>query len=190
MTSVFIADIICYPLETVLHRLYIQGTRTLIDNLDSGAEALVPAGRYSGIFDCFSSIIRKEGVTALFSGIGAIFLQYMLQHCVAGITYWLLDRGTRGYTSGHLQIKMGSSEFVDVTNVETTYDPFAKNNIPQNPSAQFAATSLNTSQPSTSGLFPSFAQVQKQKNFVNEDPFLSALQRRKSDRQPHEFDYK
>jgi len=39
---------------------------------------------------------------------------------------------------------MGSSEFVDVTNVETTYDPFAKNNIPQNPSAQFAATSQNS----------------------------------------------
>ncbi|CAK5007891.1 unnamed protein product [Meloidogyne enterolobii] len=188
MTSVFVADIVCYPLETVLHRLYIQGTRTLIDNLDSGAEALVPAGRYSGIFDCFSSIIRKEGVMTLFSGIGAIFLQYMLQHCVAGITYWLLDRGSRGYTSGHLKIKMGSSEFVDVTNVETTYDPFAKNNIPQNPSAQFAATSQN-SQPSTSGLFPSFAQVQKQNKF-NDDPFLSALQRRKTDRQQHEFDYK
>uniref|UniRef100_A0A915M439 Mitochondrial carrier protein n=1 Tax=Meloidogyne javanica TaxID=6303 RepID=A0A915M439_MELJA len=137
MTSVFVADIVCYPLETVLHRLYIQGTRTLVDNLDNGAEALVPSGRYSGIFDC-----------------------------------------SRGYTSGHLKIKMGSSEFVDVTNVETTYDPFAKNNIPQNPSAQFAATSQN-SQPSTSGLFPSFAQVQKQNKF-NDDPFLSALQRRKS----------
>uniref|UniRef100_A0A914MIL9 Solute carrier family 25 member 46 n=2 Tax=Meloidogyne TaxID=189290 RepID=A0A914MIL9_MELIC len=188
MTSVFVADIVCYPLETVLHRLYIQGTRTLVDNLDNGAEALVPAGRYSGIFDCFSSIITKEGVMTLFSGIGAIFLQYMLQHCVAGITYWLLDRGSRGYTSGHLKIKMGSSEFVDVTNVETTYDPFAKNNIPQNPSAQFAATSQN-SHPSTSGLFPSFAQVQKQNKF-NDDPFLSALQRRKTDRQQHEFDYK
>uniref|UniRef100_A0A915M343 Solute carrier family 25 member 46 n=1 Tax=Meloidogyne javanica TaxID=6303 RepID=A0A915M343_MELJA len=174
MTSVFVADIVC--------------TRTLVDNLDSGAEALVPGGRYSGIFDCFSSIITKEGVMTLFSGIGAIFLQYMLQHCVAGITYWLLDRGSRGYTSGHLKIKMGSSEFVDVTNVETTYDPFAKNNIPQNPSAQFAATSQN-SQPSTSGLFPSFAQVQKQNKF-NDDPFLSALQRRKTDRQQHEFDYK
>jgi hypothetical protein len=80
MTSVFIADIICYPLETVLDRLYIQGfsfdlryfinvfkgTRTLVDNLDSGAEALVPTGRYTGVYDCFSSIIRKEGILTLF----------------------------------------------------------------------------------------------------------------------------
>lgn len=34
--SVLFSDIILYPVETVIHRLYIQGTRTLIDNLDTG----------------------------------------------------------------------------------------------------------------------------------------------------------
>lgn len=36
MLSTALSDLICYPVETVLHRLYIQGTRTLIDNLDTG----------------------------------------------------------------------------------------------------------------------------------------------------------
>ena len=66
MTSIFIADLACYPLETIIHRLYIQGTRTLVDNLDYGAGAFVPAGRYSGLIDCFTSIVKKEGVQALY----------------------------------------------------------------------------------------------------------------------------
>ena len=32
----FVADSLLYPLETVLHRLHLQGTRSIIDNLDSG----------------------------------------------------------------------------------------------------------------------------------------------------------
>ena len=30
------ADLVLYPLETILHRLHLQGTRSIIDNLDSG----------------------------------------------------------------------------------------------------------------------------------------------------------
>lgn len=36
MLSTALSDLACYPFETVIHRLYIQGTRTLIDNLDTG----------------------------------------------------------------------------------------------------------------------------------------------------------
>ena len=67
MTSSLAADLICYPFETVLHRLYIQGTRTLIDNLDTGINAISVNAKYNRFFDCFSSIIKNEGVMALYS---------------------------------------------------------------------------------------------------------------------------
>lgn len=31
-----ISDIVLYPLETIMHRLLVQGTRTIIDNTDAG----------------------------------------------------------------------------------------------------------------------------------------------------------
>lgn len=34
--SLFISEIIFFPFETILHRLMLQGTRTIIDNLDTG----------------------------------------------------------------------------------------------------------------------------------------------------------
>ena len=66
MTSSLAADLICYPVETVLHRLYIQGTRTLIDNLDNGVSAISVNVKYNGFFDCFSSIVKNEGVLVLY----------------------------------------------------------------------------------------------------------------------------
>ena len=35
-TGSILADIILYPLELLTNRLYLQGTRTIIDSLDSG----------------------------------------------------------------------------------------------------------------------------------------------------------
>ncbi len=34
------ADVLLFPAETVLHRLHLQGSRTIIDNLDTGREVL------------------------------------------------------------------------------------------------------------------------------------------------------
>ena len=34
------ADVILFPAETILHRLHLQGSRTIIDNLDTGREVL------------------------------------------------------------------------------------------------------------------------------------------------------
>lgn len=85
ITSQLIADLVCYPLETILHRLYIQGTRTLIDNLDNGVSAISITAKYQSFVHCFQSIINKEGFSTLFTGIGAIVLQYSLQFCVLNI---------------------------------------------------------------------------------------------------------
>ena len=49
----FVADVLLYPLETVLHRLHLQGTRSIIDNLDSGIEVTPILTRYEGVADCF-----------------------------------------------------------------------------------------------------------------------------------------
>ncbi|XP_052792297.1 mitochondrial outer membrane protein SLC25A46-like [Mya arenaria] len=74
--SFLVADIVMFPCETVLHRLYIQGTRVLTDNMDHGREVLGVHFRYNGIFDCFWQILRDEGMNAFFRGFGALMLQY------------------------------------------------------------------------------------------------------------------
>ncbi|VDM40179.1 unnamed protein product [Toxocara canis] len=95
MTSQVLADLACYPLETVLHRLYIQGTRTLIDNLDNGMSAISITAKYSGFFDCTRSIINREGFWALYGGMGALAIQYMLHFSFLRLLRWLFDYGTR-----------------------------------------------------------------------------------------------
>lgn len=74
-----LADILLFPLETVLHRLYAQGTRTIIDNLDTGVDVIPISTNYEGFFDCFRSIVMEEGVSGLYRGFGALILQYALQ---------------------------------------------------------------------------------------------------------------
>jgi len=77
-----VADVMLFPLETVLHRLHLQGTRSIIDNLDSGKEVIPILTRYEGVTDCFSTILREEGVKGLFKGFGALVLQYSLHFLI------------------------------------------------------------------------------------------------------------
>jgi len=72
----FTADLLLYPLETVLHRLHLQGTRSIIDDLDTGREVVPILTRYEGVADCFSTILQEEGFRGLFKGLGALLLQY------------------------------------------------------------------------------------------------------------------
>merc|ERR1712025_672692 len=78
----FVADIILYPLETVLHRLHLQGTRSIIDNLDSGIEVTPILTRYEGAGDCFSTILQEEGISGLFKGFGSVILQYAVHFLI------------------------------------------------------------------------------------------------------------
>jgi len=70
------ADALLFPLETVLHRLHLQGTRSIIDNLDTGTSVVPILTRYEGVADCFSTILQEEGFSGLFKGFGAMILQY------------------------------------------------------------------------------------------------------------------
>ncbi|XP_071450769.1 mitochondrial outer membrane protein SLC25A46-like [Hetaerina americana] len=70
------ADVLTYPMETVLHRIHLQGTRTITDNLDSGMEVLPILTNYRGASDCYETAISSEGSLGLFKGFGALVLQY------------------------------------------------------------------------------------------------------------------
>lgn len=49
-----------------LHRLHMQGTRTIIDSLDVGYEVKPILTRYEGFFDCLNTTVQDEGVLGLF----------------------------------------------------------------------------------------------------------------------------
>ncbi|XP_077398912.1 mitochondrial outer membrane protein SLC25A46 [Vanacampus margaritifer] len=85
------ADALTFPLETALHRLSLQGTRTIIDATDGaaakngggggggGPPLVLPVNtQYDGAADCFHSIRRKEGGAALYRGFGALLAQFAL----------------------------------------------------------------------------------------------------------------
>ncbi|XP_028829309.1 mitochondrial outer membrane protein SLC25A46 [Denticeps clupeoides] len=80
------ADVLLYPLETVLHRLHIQGTRTIIDNTDLGFEVLPINTQYEGVRDCISTIRREEGPLGFYKGFGSLLVQYSLHAAVLQIT--------------------------------------------------------------------------------------------------------
>lgn len=80
------ADVLLFPLETVLHRLHIQGTRTIIDNTDQGLEVLPINSQYEGMRDCINAIRREEGPLGFYKGFGTIVIQYSLHATVLQIT--------------------------------------------------------------------------------------------------------
>ena len=99
IVGILAADIILYPVETVLHRLHLQGTRTIIDNLETGREVVPIITRYEGFLDCFQSIITEEGFSGLFKGFGALMLQYGLQFLVLRLTFSSLKEVLKLMTS-------------------------------------------------------------------------------------------
>uniref|UniRef100_A0A8D0H152 Solute carrier family 25 member 46 n=1 Tax=Sphenodon punctatus TaxID=8508 RepID=A0A8D0H152_SPHPU len=80
------ADVMLYPLETVLHRLHIQGTRTIIDNTDFGYEVLPINTQYEGMRDCINTIKRDEGMLGFYKGFGAVVVQYTLHVAILQLT--------------------------------------------------------------------------------------------------------
>ncbi|KAH9488844.1 hypothetical protein Btru_058673 [Bulinus truncatus] len=91
-TGGLLADMITYPLETVLHRLYVQGTRTIIDNTDTGLGVVPINSRYDGFLDCFKSIIVEEGVQGLYRGFGALVIQYSIHALILRLAKFVFER--------------------------------------------------------------------------------------------------
>ncbi|XP_057675106.1 mitochondrial outer membrane protein SLC25A46 [Corythoichthys intestinalis] len=76
------AEALAFPLETTLHRLSLQGTRTIIDATDGGGAdgpLVLPVNtQYDGTADCFRTIRRKEGPAGFYRGFGALTAQFAL----------------------------------------------------------------------------------------------------------------
>lgn len=72
LLSIMSTEILFYPIETILHRIQLQGTRTIIDNLDSGYSVVPILTSYEGATDCYRSTIASEGVSGLYKGMTRI----------------------------------------------------------------------------------------------------------------------
>lgn len=84
-TSRLLTDLVLYPLELVIHRLGLQGTRTLVDDMDNGTKVIPIVSRYESSVDCFRTIIVEEGISGLYRGIGALMLQYAIHGAVVRV---------------------------------------------------------------------------------------------------------
>lgn len=71
-----------YPIETVINRLIVQGTRTIIDNTDNGVGVVPINTRYEGFFDCMRTISEREGMLGFYKGFGAIAFEIALHLAV------------------------------------------------------------------------------------------------------------
>lgn len=71
-----------YPIETILNRLIVQGTRTIIDNTDTGYGVVPINTRYDGFIDCAQTILATEGVPGFYKGVGNLMIQAGLQYLV------------------------------------------------------------------------------------------------------------
>lgn len=94
LVSMCAADIVFYPLETVIHRLHLQGTRTIIDNLDTGRSVTPLLTGYSGAIDCYRTIVSTEGPMGLYKGFGSLILQFAAHVLVIRATKWILTELT------------------------------------------------------------------------------------------------
>jgi solute carrier family 25, member 46 len=71
-----------YPIETILNRLIVQGTRTIIDNTDTGFGVIPVNTRYDSFLDCAHMISETEGLFGFYKGIGNIFFEVCLQYAI------------------------------------------------------------------------------------------------------------
>ena len=73
-----------------LYRLHLQGTRTIIDNLDSGYEVIPILTSYEGALDCYVTTLQQEGRAGLYKGFGALVLQFVAHVAVIKLTKFVL----------------------------------------------------------------------------------------------------
>ncbi|PAV68865.1 hypothetical protein WR25_16800 [Diploscapter pachys] len=196
MTSTLFTDLALFPIETVLHRMYIQGTRTLIDNMDTGLSAVSMTVKYSGFFDCFKSIIENEGFFALYAGVSAVVLEYGLMWGFHQLVRACFDRGSemlRKATEGHVtppSLSNNSSFVGPLSNTGTT-GPFApplspmtspRRNMPSPPTSNRDPTQFPTFGESVSTMMqsPYGPQTSNRPNIFGEPPSLSSRNNRQA----------
>lgn len=86
-----LADVILYPLQTVLVRLYCQGMPVLVDNVQTGLDIAFITTYYRGFLDCVGGIWDTEGVGGFYKGISALLLRYIVHGLVLLLLWRILD---------------------------------------------------------------------------------------------------
>ena len=82
-------------IDLIFCRIHLQGTRTIIDNLDSGREVIPILTSYEGPIDCYDTTLRQEGVSGLYKGFGALVLQFMAHTALVKLTKFVLTQATQ-----------------------------------------------------------------------------------------------
>lgn len=90
--SLIVSESLFFPFETILHRIQLQGTRTIIDNLDSGIQVVPILTNYEGAIDCWKSTISSEGFGGLYKGFGAMILQFAAHLAVIKLSKWVVTQ--------------------------------------------------------------------------------------------------
>lgn len=144
-----VADLLLFPVETILHRLHLQGCRTIIDNLDTGREVIPILTRYEGFWDCFSVVLYEEGWSGLFKGFGALILQYGIHFVLLRVGATAIDEVLK-----LLNQEAGTSptELKDLLN--TPPPRSSTHATPLRNSAATTSTVANSTTPSTGDYHP------------------------------------
>ncbi len=74
--SSFVTEMLLYPLETVLVRLYCQGMPGLVDNVQTGTDVMFISTYYSGVLDCIQEVWNAEGLWGFYKGFSSLLLRY------------------------------------------------------------------------------------------------------------------
>lgn len=90
--SLITSEIVFFPIETIIHRIQLQGTRTIIDSLDTGVQVVPILTSYEGAIDCYHSTIATEGFLGLYKGFGAMILQFAAHLAVIKISKWIINQ--------------------------------------------------------------------------------------------------
>lgn len=100
LVAMLTTEVIFYPFETIIHRIQLQGTRTIVDNLDNGYAVVPILTNYQGFIDCYRTTISTEGVIGLYKGFGAIILQFAAHVAVIRLTKWIVTKITDLMSNG------------------------------------------------------------------------------------------
>lgn len=67
----------------------MQGTRTIVDNLDNGRSVLPILTNFTGAIDCYENCLASEGTLGLYKGFGALIMQYAVHIALIQISRFL-----------------------------------------------------------------------------------------------------
>lgn len=116
-------------------RLHLQGTRTIIDNLDSGYEVTPILTSYLGSKDCLETVQHEEGMPGLYKGFGALLLQYAAHFVVVKVTKLVLTELTTLFRSSKTKAEAATpiSQGPPSVQINRGYPPTTPTGYPPTP---------------------------------------------------------